>query len=86
LEKSQLDLAFEGCKKGLKIVVVFSFFINLLMLTAPIYMLQLFDRVLSSRSTDTLLFLLLIAMFALMVMAMLEVARALVSVLGLSAC
>ena len=29
--------------------------INLLMLAAPLYMLQVFDRVLTSRSVDTLL-------------------------------
>lgn len=48
------------------------------MLTAPLYMLQLFDRVLSSRSTDTLLFLLLIAVFSLAVLTLLEIVRALV--------
>ncbi len=32
----------------------FSLFVNLLMLTGPIYMLQMYDRVLSSRSVETL--------------------------------
>ncbi len=47
---------------------IFSVFVNLLMLTAPIYMLQIYDRVLPSRSEETLLALtLLIAvLFALM--------------------
>ncbi|WP_189499708.1 type I secretion system permease/ATPase [Algimonas arctica] len=35
-------------------VGVFSFFINLLMLTGPLYMLQVYDRVLSSQSMSTL--------------------------------
>lgn len=35
---------------------VFSFFVNLLMLTGPIYMLQVYDRVLMSRSMATLVF------------------------------
>ncbi|GLQ24674.1 type I secretion system ATP-binding protein PrsD [Algimonas ampicilliniresistens] len=35
---------------------VFSFFVNLLMLTGPIYMLQVYDRVLMSRSMATLIF------------------------------
>ena len=35
-------------------VGVFSFFINLLMLTGPLYMLQVYDRVLLSRSVETL--------------------------------
>ncbi len=44
----------------------FSFFINLLMLTGPIFMLQIYDRVLSSRSIPTLivLFALVAGLFA----------------------
>ena len=34
---------------------IFSAFVNLLMLTGPLYMLQIYDRVLSSRSVETLL-------------------------------
>ena len=33
------------CKKAFWGVVIFSFCINLLMLTIPLYMLQLFDRI-----------------------------------------
>jgi len=49
-------------------VAVFSFFVNLLMLTGPLFMLQVYDRVLASRSEATLLtlFLLITALFALM--------------------
>lgn len=36
-------------------VGIFSFFVNLLMLTGPIYMLQVYDRVLMSRSMATLI-------------------------------
>ena len=39
---------------------LFSLFINLLMLTTPIYMLQVYDRVLASGSVPTLLFLTLV--------------------------
>ncbi len=36
-------------------VGIFSAFVNILMLTGPIYMLQIYDRVLTSRSEETLL-------------------------------
>ncbi|HEY3518418.1 MAG TPA: type I secretion system permease/ATPase [Gammaproteobacteria bacterium] len=57
------------------VVVLFSLCINVLMLAAPIYMMQVFDRVLSSRSTDTLLLLTLIIGVALIAMAGLDAVR-----------
>ncbi|WP_022704314.1 type I secretion system permease/ATPase [Pseudorhodobacter ferrugineus] len=50
------------------VLFVFSFFVNLLMLTGPLYMLQVYDRVLGSRSEATLmaLSLLMLAMFVAM--------------------
>jgi PrtD family type I secretion system ABC transporter len=56
-------------------VFVVSCFVNVLALTTSIYMLQVFDRVLSSRSFETLGYLTLIAVFALGVFAVLEVIR-----------
>ena len=53
----------------------FSFIINLLLLVSPIYMLQLYDRVLSSGSGDTLLVLSIIALFLLGLLGLLEVVR-----------
>jgi ATP-binding cassette, subfamily C, bacterial len=49
-------------------IAIFSFFVNLLMLTGPLYMLQIYDRVLSSRSEETLLALtmLIAALYAIM--------------------
>ena len=46
----------------------FSIFVNLLMLTGPLFMLQVYDRVLGSRSEETLVALtvLVIALYALM--------------------
>ena len=72
---SMLKEALGICRNGFVVVVVFSLFINLLMLTAPLYMLQMFDRVLSSRSTDTLVLLTVIADVALLVYAILEAVR-----------
>ena len=70
-----LTSVLAACRGGFFAVVFFSLCINLLMLVAPLYMLQIFDRVLSSRSTDTLLFLTLIAGIALVALALLEAVR-----------
>ena len=55
---------------------LFSFAVNLLMLTLPLFMFQVFDRVLASRSETTLVFLLLMATFALAIQAALDAIRA----------
>ncbi len=53
----------------------FSVGINLLALTAPLYMLQVYDRVLASASVETLVYLSLIAAAALFAFALLEGVR-----------
>ena len=55
---------------------LFSLAINALLLVPAIYMLQVFDRVLSSRSNETLVMLSVAALLALAVMAALDVLRA----------
>jgi len=54
---------------------LFSMFINVLQLTFPIYMLQIYDRVLSSYSLPTLYAITLAAVVSLIVMAALEFVR-----------
>jgi len=62
-------------KKQLPIVLVISAAINLLLLTTSVYMLQVLDRVLTSGSQETLIFLTCIAVLALGVFGGLEYAR-----------
>nr|WP_158651803.1 type I secretion system permease/ATPase [Marinobacterium profundum] len=71
-----LDGAFQMARPALLAVGFFSLCINLLMLTSPLYMLQVYDRVLVSRSLDTLLLLSVVALGALIVFGMLEAVRA----------
>ena len=54
---------------------VFSIFVNLLMLTGPLYMLQVYDRVLASRSVETLVALTMLIGGLFGLMAVLEFAR-----------
>lgn len=56
---------------------LFSFFINLTLLVPPLYMIQVFDRVLSSRSEETLLMLTLLSLGMLLLMWTLDYLRAL---------
>ena len=56
-------------------VALFSAFVNALMLTGPIFMLQVYDRVLGSRSEETLLALFVLMAFLFAMMGMLELAR-----------
>jgi len=54
---------------------LFSMFVNLLMLTMPLYLLQLFDRVITSRSVETLIMLTIAAIGALFIMMLLDILR-----------
>ncbi len=72
---SALGDALGAARRAFLVVLLFSVGVNLLTLTAPLFMLQLFDRVILSRSTETLLFLTLIAGAALLVLGALDIVR-----------
>ncbi|MCW8931619.1 MAG: type I secretion system permease/ATPase [Gammaproteobacteria bacterium] len=61
--------------KSLIYISLFSLFINLLMLAPPLYMLQVYDRVMSSRSQETLLFISLILIWMFLTLGILEYVR-----------
>lgn len=73
-----LRLCLSTQRKKIMAVVVFSFFINLLMLTVPLYLLQIFNRVIPSQSVDTLIFLTIIVFVSLVTLAFLEAMRRMV--------
>ncbi len=56
-------------------VGAFSVFVNLLMLTGPLYMLQVYDRVLGSRSIETLVALSAVVLFLYAMMGLLDYVR-----------
>src|SRR5215813_6664437 len=70
-----LRAALWTCRDGFLAAAAFSFFINLLMLASPLYMMQIYNRVLPSRSEPTLLVLSGLAVVLLTVMCVLEVVR-----------
>ena len=75
IEESELRQTLFESKKTIFMAGFFSMFINLLMLIPPLYMLQLYDRVLTSRSESTLYMLTLIVIVLFITMGLLEVVR-----------
>ncbi|GEK48339.1 peptidase [Bisbaumannia pacifica] len=65
----------KACKGSFVSVGFFSMFVNLLMLVPPMYMLQVYDRVLTTQSGETLLMLTLVVVFLFMIMGGLELVR-----------
>ncbi|MEA2979132.1 MAG: ATP-binding cassette, subfamily type secretion system permease/ATPase [Alphaproteobacteria bacterium] len=62
-------------RRTLASVGLFSLFVNILMLTLPLYLFQLSDRVLTSRSMDTLLMLSVVALGFIAVLSLLDILR-----------
>ena len=71
-ERSELTQALWAFRREFLVVGVFSMVANVLMLAPTLYMLQVFDRVLASRSELTLLAMSLITLFLFGVMAFAE--------------
>ena len=73
--RSELGRALYAFRREFFIVGLFSMVVNLLMLAPTLYMLQVYDRVLVSRSEVTLVFVSLITLFLFAVMAFAEWSR-----------
>jgi PrtD family type I secretion system ABC transporter len=74
--ETEMRKALRACRTPFLIVLLFSFAVNLLMMVSPIYMMQIFDHVLSSRSIDTLVMLTAIVGVALAVLSLIDGIRA----------
>jgi ABC-type protease/lipase transport system fused ATPase/permease subunit len=75
LAQTPLQAALRACAGVLGLVLAYSCSYNLLLLAPSIYLLQIYDRVLSSRSADTLLMLTLIVAFTVVVGGVLDALR-----------
>ena len=73
--QTPLEAALRTCAGSLALVFAYSCSYNLLLLAPSIYLLQIYDRVLSSRSVDTLLMLTLIVALTVIVGGMLDALR-----------
>lgn len=72
---TELSIAMSQCRAAFATVAAFSAIINVLMLASPIYMLQVYDRVLTTGRIETLVALTIITAVALLVMALLDSLR-----------
>ncbi|MCW5729149.1 MAG: type I secretion system permease/ATPase [Alphaproteobacteria bacterium] len=72
---SELKRALASCRSGFIVVGIFSFFINALMLTTPIFNMEVYNRILPTRSEPTLYVLAGLVVGLLTVMALLEAIR-----------
>ena len=74
--ESEIRAALGEGRFQFSVIGLFSAFVNLLMLTGPVFMLQVYDRVLASRSEATLVALVGIVAFLFLMMGLLDHFRA----------
>lgn len=72
---SKVEAALKSCRSAFVSVGFFSMFINLLMLTGPLFMLQVYDRVLASKSQSTLVALVILVAALFIFLGLLELVR-----------
>ncbi|WP_422018794.1 type I secretion system permease/ATPase [Roseibium sp.] len=75
VSKTPLQAAYGKFRAIIFTTFVFSFCINMLLFASPIYMLQIYDRVLGSRNETTLLMISIIILFLLIIYGLLEFIR-----------
>ncbi len=73
--RGELRKALFKAKTAFFMAGFFSLFINLLMLVPPLYMLQLYDRVVTSRSEETLIMITALVIVLFITLALLEMVR-----------
>lgn len=75
ISKPKVSVALQKCRGAFLSVGFFSMFINLLMLTGPLFMLQVYDRVLASKSLSTLTALVILIAALFLFLGLLEMVR-----------
>lgn len=75
-KSDELRAVFAACRRYFGTALVFSLAINLLYLAGPLYMLQVYDRVINSASEVTLVMLTLVLLVAFSALASLDFVRA----------
>lgn len=73
--RHELRAARNASLSGIVLCFIFSIFVNLLMFAGPLFMMQIYDRVLGSRSEETLVALFILIGFLYVLMGVLDYAR-----------
>ena len=73
--KDAMNDALRSCSSAFVAISLFSFVVNLFILTVPLYMFSVFDKVLTSYSMATLGALFAMACFALGIQALVDISR-----------
>ncbi|MBB3810016.1 type I secretion system permease/ATPase [Pseudochelatococcus contaminans] len=76
---STIDNVIQIARSGLFRLFLISAVVNVLLLVQPLYMLQIYDRVLSSASYDTLLYISILAGGAVLLLGILDALRGIIS-------
>jgi ATP-binding cassette subfamily C protein/ATP-binding cassette subfamily C exporter for protease/lipase/ATP-binding cassette subfamily C protein EexD len=79
-QRTVLDAALWNCRSAFGTCALFSLMINVLMLASPIYMLQVYDRVLTSGHVETLIMITLITAIAVASMCALDALRTAITI------
>jgi PrtD family type I secretion system ABC transporter len=79
-ERTVLNAALRNCRSAFGTCALFSLMINVLMLASPIYMLQVYDRVLTTGHVETLIMITLIVAVAIAVMCALDALRTAITI------
>jgi PrtD family type I secretion system ABC transporter len=70
-----LERAVSSCRRSIGFVGLFSFAENVMLFAVPLYSIQIFDRILTSGSEETLFYLSVITIAAMVVIGLLDLAR-----------
>ena len=76
---NQIDQALKSCKRALGYIVFFGFIISFLTLATSIYSLEVFDRVLSSGSIETLIALTIIILIFSVILHFVQAVRSIIT-------
>lgn len=79
-QRTVLDAALWNCRSAFGTCAFFSLIINVLMLASPIYMLQVYDRVLTTGHVETLIMITLITVVAVASMCALDALRTAITI------